>query len=87
MVAHRLGTGAIWGPVTAGMQEAVRERPVLREVVPALVLDFPAPMSPLPDEGSGEDLGVQRIHPNPLLIGGLGLQATAPVVLLGDALL
>jgi len=87
VVGHRLGTGAIWGPVAAGMEQAVRERPVLREVVPALVLDFPAAVSPLPDEGSGEDLGVQRLHPNPLLIGGLGLQATAPVVLLGDALL
>jgi hypothetical protein len=87
-LGHRLGTGAIAGPVTAGMQEAVRERPVRREVIPPLVLDFPAAVSPLPYQGSGEDFGGQGIHPNPLVIGGLGLpppngslQSTLPLFL------
>jgi len=39
-VGHRLGAGAVSGPVAAGMEEAVRERPVLGEVVPSIVLDF-----------------------------------------------
>ena len=58
VVGHRLGTGAIAGPVAAGMKEAVRERPVLREVIPSLVLDFPAAVPQLPDQRSGEDLRV-----------------------------
>ena len=82
-----MGTGAIAGAVTAGMEEAVGERPVLREVIPAIVLDFPAAVPQLPDQGSGEDLRVQRIQPNPSVLGGLGLQVAMPVVLLGDALL
>jgi len=73
VVGHRLGTGAIAGPVTAGMQKAVRERPVLGEVIPSIVLDFPAAVPQLPDQGAGEDLRVQGIQPYPSMIGGLGL--------------
>ena len=65
----------------------VLERPVLSEIVPAVVLQLPTVMPELANLQAGEDLTISRGDPKPLLFRGFRYALAAPVVILGERFL
>jgi hypothetical protein len=70
--------------VPAGVQKAVLEGPVLREIVPPVVLQFPTVMTESADLVGGKCLRVQGGNPEPFVGGGFGLELTLTVMILGE---
>src|SRR5215831_10996967 len=67
--------------VTTGMQKSMPEGPVLREIVPAVVLLFPAGMTEAPHQRCRERLCVQGSDPEPFMLRGFGCELPASVML------
>ena len=59
------------GSMLAGIQKTGLEGPALGEIVPPVILVFPAGMSELPDKLGGEGMVLQSADPGPLLPSGL----------------
>ena len=68
------------------VEKTMLERPVLGQVVPAIVFLFPAVMAELTDQLCGECLRVQRGNPEPFVVGGLGLELAPAIVILCNRL-
>src|SRR5258708_4699090 len=62
--------GIGFGAVPAGVQKTMLEGPVLSQVVPAVVLLFPAVMTEPAHESGGKCLRIQRGNPEPFVLGG-----------------
>ena len=60
-----------FGTVLAGVEKVMLERPVLSEIVPAVVLQLPTVMPELANLQAGEDLTISRGDPKPLLFRGV----------------
>ena len=74
--------------VAASVQKVMFEGPVLGEIIPTVVLLFPAVVAGAAHLESGEGLGVvQGREPNPLVVGGFRLEFSLAVVILGEGLL
>lgn len=69
------------------MEEAVLERPIPSEVIPAVVFIFPSAMPQFLELRCGNFLGVQGRAPEPRVLGGFLLPLLPPAVGLGDGLL
>ena len=78
--------GSRHGPMLAGMEESVLERPVLGEIVPPVVFVLPAVMAKRAHLRSGESAAIQRGDPKPFLESGFGHQFPAPVMVLCNLL-
>jgi len=76
-----------FGTVLAGVEKVMLERPVLSEIVPAVVLQLPTVMPELANLQAGEDLTISRGDPKPLLFRGFRYALAAPVVILGERFL
>jgi len=60
--------------------------PVLREIIPAVVLQFPTIMTQSAHLDGGKCLWLQGGDPEPFVGSGLGLELALPVMILGDRL-
>ena len=89
MVGNRLAPavgGTSLGAVTASVQKAMLEGPVLGEIIPAVVLQFPTVMTQSAHLVGGKCLRVQGGDPESFVGGGLGLELALPVMILGNRL-
>ena len=77
------------GSMLTGIQKTVLEGPALSEIVPPVILFFPAGMSGLPDKLGGEGMVLLSADPGPLLpsglLGGAPLNFLARNLFLGHA--
>src|SRR5580704_8189892 len=71
-----------WTTVAAGVQETVFEGPVLRQVVPAVILQLPAVMAQPAHHDRGKIFGIQRRDPEPFMFGGFRRKFAPAVVIL-----
>src|ERR1035437_7199734 len=71
----------------AGMQKAMLERPVLGQIVPAVVIVFPASMPQRPNLLSRKGARIQSGDPHAGVLGGLGNGLIATAVVRGNVFL
>src|SRR5678816_960656 len=76
--ALRFG-GGDFGAMPAGVEKAMLEGPVLSQIVPAVVLLFPAAMAEPAYQRGGKGLLIQSRNPEPFVLGGFRLKL-APAV-------
>ena len=74
------------GPVSAGVEKAMLEGPVLRKIIPPVVLQFPTVMTESAHLVGGKCLRVQGGNPEPFVGGGFGLELALTVMILGECL-
>src|SRR5450755_2704077 len=65
------------GAVATGVEEAVFEGPVLGQIVPAVILLFPAVMAKSSYQRGGKGWSVQGSDPEPFMLGRFGLKLAA----------
>ncbi len=78
-VGHRLALavfGIRFGAVPAGVQKTMLEGPVLSQIVPAVVLLFPAVMTEPAYEHGRKSLCIEGGNPEPFVLGGFRLKLT-----------
>src|SRR5450759_37615 len=68
--------------VPAGVQKTMLEGPVLRQIVPAVVLLFPAVMTEPAHQSGGKCLRIQGSDPEPFVLGGFWLKFATAVMIL-----
>ena len=78
--------GGDLGAVPAGVQKAMFEGPVLSQIVPAVVLQFPAVMAEPTHQRGGKGMGIQSRNPEPFVLGRFGLQLAPTVMVLRELL-
>ncbi len=70
------------GTVSAGVEKAVFESPVLRQVVPAVVLLLPALVAERAYRCRGKHFGIERGDPEPFMFGGCRREFSPAVMIL-----
>ena len=66
----------------AGVEKAMLESPVLSQIVPTVVLLFPAAMAELAYQRGGKGLLIQSRNPEPFVLGRFRLKLAAAVMVL-----
>jgi len=76
--------GNLLRAMSAGVQKAMLKRPMLSEIVPAVVLQNPTIMAEPAHHRSGKGLGVERGDPEPFVRSLLGLKLAFAVMVFGE---
>lgn len=79
--------GAGLGAMPTSVQKAMFEGPVLRQIVPAVVLLFPAVMAEPAHQRGGKGLRIERSDPEPFVLRGFRFKLAASIMILRELLL